>query len=254
MFVRGTVLSLPAKSAPVKTIDHYDVSDTRTELFEREELATKLLRPFLSRGMKVLDLGCGDGTYLDALGQVQPGLDLFGIDFSHDRIALAKNKSLALKQGDLHEGISFAPGFFDIVYTAEVIEHLWDPDAFVKEIVRVLAPGGKLLLTTPNLCAWYNRALFLFGIQPLFVEASTVDSRIGSGVLKRFKNQTRPAGHVRIFNQDALVDILEAYGLRVLKLRGACFERFPWPLRTVDRWVANFPSLTSDFVVLAEKI
>jgi len=59
-----------------------------------------------------------------------------------------------------------------IVIMSELIEHLVDPDATLDEALRVLVPGGTLLLSTPNLAAWYNRALLLFGVQPVFTEVS----------------------------------------------------------------------------------
>ena len=55
---------------------------------------------------------------------------------------------------------------------SELIEHLVDTDSAVDEVRRVLRPGGVLLLSTPNLAAWFNRGLVGLGIQPVFSEVS----------------------------------------------------------------------------------
>ena len=60
----------------------------------------------------------------------------------------------------------------DVVIMSELIEHLVDTDAAAEEARRVLRPGGTLLLSTPNLAAWYNRALIGLGVQPVFSEVS----------------------------------------------------------------------------------
>ena len=69
-------------------------------------------------------------------------------------------------------GLPLADSSVDIVIMSELIEHLVDPDRHLDEAWRVLRPGGTLLLSTPNLAAWYNRVLLACGIQPLFTEVS----------------------------------------------------------------------------------
>ncbi len=239
----------------MSTIDYYSGQGygKREDLLDRERIALRLLADHLHDGTRVLDVGCGDGMFLDALDREHRGLDLHGLDFSIDRLAQAKNDRLQLKQCDISQGLPIEGASFDVVYSGEVVEHLFDPDAYIREIARVLKRGGRLLLTTPNLAAWYNRGLLLFGVQPLFIESSTVDSAIGTGILKRMKKQSRPVGHVRIFNLDAVRDLLEAYGFRIVTVSGASFERFPNALRSFDRAVARVPSLASNLIVLAEK-
>ena len=80
---------------------------------------------------------------------------------------------------------------------SELIEHLVDTDSALDEALRVLKPGGSLLLSTPNLAAWYNRGLLALGVQPIFSEVSLrgVYGRPGSVV----------AGHLHMFTRGALV-------------------------------------------------
>ena len=102
---------------------------------------------------------------------------------------------------------------------SEVIEHLVDTDSAVEEAHRVLRPGGSLLLSTPNLAAWYNRGLLALGIQPVFSEVSlrSVFGRPGSQV----------AGHLHMFTRRALVEFLAAYGLECVQVAGARYHDVP---------------------------
>ncbi len=79
----------------------------------------------------------------------------------------------AVVRGELeHGGLPLADGCADAVLFSEILEHLVDPDQALDELRRVLRPGGHLMLSTPNLAAWYNRALLLAGVQPVFSEVS----------------------------------------------------------------------------------
>lgn len=116
----------------------------------------------------------------------------------------------------------------------------------------MLAPRGKLIVTTPNMQAWY--ALFAAGFQPLLYETSTRSTRIGAGPLRRRKRGTTPVGHVRVFNQRALKDVLLSQGFKPVRARGAVFAMFPAPLRSFDRIFNRVPGLASILVVLSERV
>jgi SAM-dependent methyltransferase len=63
-----------------------------------------------------------------------------------------------LHAGDLASA-PFAPGHFDVIVALEVIEHLPDPGAYLRQVLRLLRPGGALLLTTPNIAGMSGRIL-----------------------------------------------------------------------------------------------
>lgn len=109
------------------------------------------------------------------------------------------------------------------------------------------------MVTTPNLQAWYNRALVLMGIQPLYYETSTKSTTIGAGPLRRIKRGTSPVGHLRVFNRRALTDILEREGFKVLEVAGAKMPVLPKPVQVIDAQFNRFPSLASEFIVLARR-
>jgi SAM-dependent methyltransferase len=237
----------------METVDHYSgIREAPRPPFEREERALALLSPRVRAGTRLLDAGCGDGTFLRFVDQRFPECSLQGVDFSSDRIDAATPSRATLRQADLNVGLPYEDASFDVVYSGEVLEHLFDADTFLRHVRRVLAPGGLFVFSTPNLFAWYNRALVVCGVQPLFVEMSMESGSVGVGPLRRFKLQERPVGHIRIYHPRALEDLLALHGLRVLSMQGSSFERFPPLLRRVDALFARLTSLASDLVVAAE--
>ena len=109
-------------------------------------------------------------------------------------------------------GLPFAAESADVVIMSELIEHLVDTDSALDEALRVLKPGGSLLLSTPNLAAWYNRGLVALGVQPIFSEVSL------RGVFGRPGSQV--AGHLHLFTRRALVGLLAARGFSSIRRRG----------------------------------
>jgi len=97
---------------------------------------------------KALDVGCGDGRFLNRLRKAGWAVD--GVDFDAKAIATAKSKyGLDLRHGDLASA-KFEAGTFDAVTLSHVIEHVPDPIALLGEVRRVLKPGGRIVITTPN--------------------------------------------------------------------------------------------------------
>jgi SAM-dependent methyltransferase len=100
---------------------------------------------------RILDAGCGTGYGSSLLGQ--KASSVVGVDYSPLAVGYATERYAG-------PGVSFAAmdcqhlGFpsarFDAVVCFEVFEHMVNPEAFLNEIVRVLAPGGRLILSTPN--------------------------------------------------------------------------------------------------------
>jgi SAM-dependent methyltransferase len=97
---------------------------------------------------RILDVGCGDGTFLNLMRN--RGWTVDGIDFDPKAIQSAKQKyGLNLRQGDL-KAENLPSDTFDAVTMSHVVEHLPDPIAMLVEIRRILKTGGRLVMTTPN--------------------------------------------------------------------------------------------------------
>lgn len=183
-----------------------------------------------------------------------PTFTVVGTDFSPKEVRKVQAKGFIAKRADFGVRLPFKDGAFNIVYSGEVIEHLYNPDLFLQETHRILKKGGYALITTPNLCAWFNRLLMPLGIQPLFLEPSTKSKLVGAGPLKRFKQDPHPVGHIRIFSRAALEDMFHAEGFEVIALHGANYdEGFPGWLLPFDTLFTPFPSLAAHFIFLVRK-
>ena len=195
----------------------------------------------------IVDVGCGDGSALAVAARHNPGHRFAGIDWSGDALRRAHALDLTvLRAAVTAPGLPVADGAADVVIMSELIEHLVDPDGAIAEVRRVLRPGGSLLLSTPNLAAWYNRGLLAAGIQPVFSEVSLrgVFGRPGRVV----------AGPLRLVTRRALTEFLTASGFRCVTVAGARYHDVPRPLGPLDRAFCRWPSAASILLVHARKV
>jgi len=116
--------------------------------FRRHEAAYAALAGYCADAV-VLEAGCGEGYGADLLAataRLVCGLDYDELTVSHVGRAYPRVRAV---RGNL-AALPFGESTVDVVANLQVIEHLWDQEGFLAECHRVLRPGGRLLLTTPN--------------------------------------------------------------------------------------------------------
>lgn len=114
-------------------------------------------------GKTALDVGCGAGLLAEPLARL--GAKVTGIDATPAVIAVAREHAAAMaldidyRVGDVQELV----GQFDLVTCMEVIEHVAEPAGFVKALAKRLAPGGLLIMSTPNATSWSRLIMITIG-------------------------------------------------------------------------------------------
>lgn len=90
----------------------------------------------------------------------------FGIEWNSDAVEEGRGRGLQIAQGDLNKGIGHPDNMFGCVFGLSLLEHLLNDCRFMRECQRVLQPGGKLVLLTPNISTYFTAALILAGKMP----------------------------------------------------------------------------------------
>lgn len=164
------------------------------------------LRPLAGR--QALDVGCGAGLLAEPLARL--GANVTGLDAAPENIAVAR--AHAGGQGlDIDYRLDELPVLeaegkrFDLVTSMEVIEHVTDPDMFVGGLARALAPGGLMVVSTPNRTLQSRLALITLGE--------------GLGRIPRGTHDWS-----KFLTPDELEQSLRKAGLRVIDRRGLTFS------------------------------
>lgn len=137
-----------------------DDLNTRWHRFVLSQLSSHALT-----GKRILEIGCGRGGLSKHIVSLSPGIkNIMACDYSEAAIAIARgkhtHKSISWKKEDIMS-LSFNENEFDLAISCETIEHVPDSSRAIRELFRVLRPGGQLILTCPN---YFN----LFGIWCLY--------------------------------------------------------------------------------------
>lgn len=165
--------------------------------------------PFIAGG-RALDVGCGNGSFIRHMNTL--GWRCEGVEFNPTAVRVCRKAGLKVFHGELKEA-GFPDACFDLVTARQLIEHLPDPAAFVKEVARILKPGGRFVIITPN------------------------NLSLGKKLFGKWWFANEVPRHLILFNADSLSMLLEKHGFRRLYSRTSSSPKIL--LNSWDYLVAN---------------
>lgn len=191
-------------------------------IFEGSEVANRdriveyvrTLGPF----ERILDLGCYDGEFTAEIADAARAEVTEGVEFLDEHGDRARARGIAVTKADLNGPLPLADASFDLVHANQVIEHLRGTDLFIKEIRRMLKPGGVAIISTNNLASWHNVGSLVLGYQP-FPNHVSDETHVGNPINPRQGVPHEDAGqtHLRIFTGRALDELATHHGLELVE-------------------------------------
>lgn len=161
---------------------------------------------------KILDLGCSNGDIvLERISGKIKYPELYGTDIDKTSIQMARKKGIRVTSSNVEKGLPYRGNTFDVVSANQLIEHLTFTDQLLKEIFRVLKPGGYLLLSTENLASWHNIAALFLGWHPFSLHASDIRDVGNPFRLVKMTNLPLHTRHRKLFTLRSLLDVVRLH-------------------------------------------
>jgi methionine biosynthesis protein MetW len=125
----------------------------------------KIIANLLPPQSRVLDVGCGDGTLIEALIK-EKNIDARGIELGEDKVKECISKGLSVIEGDAETELSqFPDKAFDFVILSQTLQAFYQPENVLAQLLRI---GDKVIISIPNFGYWQIRAsLLFFGKMPV---------------------------------------------------------------------------------------
>jgi SAM-dependent methyltransferase len=180
----------------------------------------------------VLENGCGVGMYIQRL-QPHAGV-VVGLEYDFERAREAHQHSVHIL-GAAGELLPFPEHTFDVILSHEVLEHVQDDRAAVEQMVRVLRPGGRLIIFVPNrgypfeTHGVYWRGRYRFGNIPLV-----------NYLPRRWRNRLAP--HVRVYTRQDLESLFSGLPVQLLE-QTVIFGAYDNIIARFPRWGGTLRSL-----------
>jgi len=202
---------------------------------------------------KVLDIGCGDGLITSLIGDITKA-EVHGVDISKSAVSEARKKGVLARTLNVdRDGFPFKKNTFDSVFCGDLIEHLYDTEKLLDDVIQIMKPGGYLIISVPNIASWYNRCFLLLGYMPVWIESS-LKTYTGNPFIKD------GMGHIHAFTRDSLKELLRLKGFSIENVSGspvlADGTRSKWKEKLwngVDSFFARKATLASTLIFKARK-
>lgn len=119
---------------------------------EKWEFGAAISQLRIAGAKRILDVGCGSGIFLDYIRRKMPKAQLFGYDLNAKLLASLAARGLSVLSGDLGQIKELSGGVapFDAICMLQVLEHSNDPVDMLQTFLKLLRPGGLLIVTTPD--------------------------------------------------------------------------------------------------------
>lgn len=162
---------------------------------------------------RILELGCAAGGTLAHIKQIHPDLWAAAVELHKESADIARAHANILWQGTIEAtpwDREIPPHSLDMVLCLDILEHLIDPWAAVKRLSPLLAPGGKLVISLPNIRNWKFIAKLLFKGDFRYKDAGLLDRT-----------------HLRFFTRETAIELAVCGGLTLEKAVWAHTWKFP---------------------------
>jgi SAM-dependent methyltransferase len=179
-------------------------------------------------GARLLDLGTHRGDFTMRVAERLGAGSVSGVELIEEHAAVARGRGIDVRRADLDDGLPFEDDAFDVVHANQVIEHVQRTDTFLREMRRVLAPGGLACISTNNLSSWHNVFSLALGLQPMPMHVS--DETIVGNPLNPLDGRPHTdigRTHRRLFTGRALMELSAFHGLELVSLRSVGYYPLP---------------------------
>lgn len=193
--------------------DNYWIKERKLHFNDYER--NKSIAHLFSQNESVLDVGCGDGAVAEFLKKHYQS-KVIGLDFSVTALKKAHSRGISVILADVEKSLPINSNSIDLVFFGDVVEHIYSPDTALQEIHRVLKPGGKLIVSCPNMGYWRYRLYYL--IHGIFPETEWIEDEL-------WQSQ-----HIRFFNKSLLFRLLKMNKFSPIEFIGVSRRRFDKPL------------------------
>ncbi len=206
----------------------------------RLEISRKIIKSYFKKNSCVKILDVAASTCIQASKLKAEGYDVVASDIEFLPLQYGSRKyGVNCIQLDASGIFPFKDEQFEVVFMGELIEHLFNTTLLLSECLRILKPGGIIIITTPNLASLQDRILFLFGSSPRHVSAD-----------HEYLNL-----HIRPFTLSSLKRILFNSGFNTIKIKAGLVRiRLKNGKRINSRLLAKFfPGIGANLIAVAQK-